>query len=67
MKWVLVVISFAGYEPYTFNAGVFDDMYECFYAREYFIETEFELDYLNNPINSQAICVRVEEDMLTSP
>jgi len=37
MKWVLVVISFAGYEPYTFNAGVFDDMYECFYAREYFI------------------------------
>mgnify|MGYP001276330013 FL=1 len=68
MMWVLVVISFAGSpDPYPLNAGIFNDMYDCFWAREYIIENELDLDEYNNPINAQAICVRVEEDMLTSP
>jgi len=68
MKWVLVVISFAGSpEPYPYNAGVFNDMYDCFWAREWYIENELELDEFDNPLNAQAVCVRVEEDLLESP
>ena len=64
MKWVLVVIIFSSNQPTTYNTEVFDTMTDCFWARELIVDGYLEKDSRGNPINSQAICVRVEDRIL---
>lgn len=64
MKWVLAVIVFNSYQPDIENIGVFTNLEECFWAREWLLEYDLETDSQGYPINSQAICVRVDDYIL---
>ena len=65
MKWMLVYIIVGGTDPIAVNAlgpngDVFDDMTECFYAREKLSITVGGSDgYF--PINSQAVCIPTDK------
>lgn len=64
MKWVLIYIILSGTEPIAVNAlgpkVLFDDMIECFYARE-------QLSYTVGgsegyfPPGSQAVCIPTDK------
>ena len=64
MKWVLVVIMFNSYQPETTVSGIYDNLFECFAERELVIEYDLEVDGHRNPINGQALCVRVDDYIL---
>jgi len=56
MKWVLIFITYWDGQIMTVGNGVFDDMIECFYAREQ-LSTEVGGSNGYFPINMQAVCV----------
>ena len=56
MKWVLIFITYWDGQIMTVGNGVFDDMIECFYAREQ-LSTEVGGGDGYFPINMQAVCV----------
>lgn len=63
LKWMLIYIVMSGSQPIAINAmgpnKKFDDMMECFLARDDLAETVGGEDgYF--PIGSQAVCVAVE-------
>tara|TARA_B100002019_G_scaffold64553_1_gene55361 strand:- start:5795 stop:5989 length:195 start_codon:yes stop_codon:yes gene_type:complete len=62
MKWALVVIALIdGHGPESFLEGIYDNIYQCFEARE---ETVYELlgsPNGNPPINHQAVCIRTDK------
>ena len=57
MKWVLVVIGIFNGDVVAQNEGVYEDMIECFYAREQYIWTVFEDPTGQPPINFQVVCI----------
>jgi hypothetical protein len=62
MKWMLIYIVISNGEPLAINANgsrhTFDDMYQCFYAREALSQqVGGENGYF--PIGSQAVCIPV--------
>ena len=67
MKWVLVYIVIQGGDPAAINAmgprHTFDDMYDCFDARE---ALSFQVGKGNGYFHpgQQAVCVPVQETML---
>jgi hypothetical protein len=64
MKWVLVYIILSGTEPIAVNAMgpgmAYDDMYECFYAREQLSLTVGKGDGYFLP-GTQAVCIQTQE------
>ena len=61
MKWVLVLIGFLDNGQFVAAPdGVFDNMEDCFWAREYMAE---QLGGSNGyyPVNTQGICLQVED------
>ena len=62
MKWALVLIALIdGEGPVTYLEGVYDDIYQCFYARE---EAVYELLGSTDgtpPPNNQAVCIRTDK------
>ena len=63
MKWILVhIILSTGSDPIviqSYNAGVFDDMNDCFWARDFTADEQGGEDGFF-PINQQAVCVSYE-------
>lgn len=64
MKWVLVVIMFNSYQPDITVSGVYDTIFECFAERQLVVDYDLEADEYNNPINGQALCIRVDDYIL---
>lgn len=62
MKWALVLIALIdGSGPVSYLEGVYDDVYQCFYARE---EAVYELLGSTDghpPPNHQAVCIRTDK------
>lgn len=57
MKWVLVYIALTYHgHPEAIEIGRYDDMFECFYAREDLL-VKLESYDGNFPVNTQAICI----------
>lgn len=66
MVWALVVIVFNSYQPVTENVGVFSTIDDCFWAREWLLENDLETDADGYPVNSQAVCVHVDLDIINT-
>ena len=65
MKWVLVYVILSGAEPIAVNAmgpnHYFDDMYECFYARDSLSISVGGGEEGYFPPNSQAVCIATDK------
>jgi hypothetical protein len=62
MKWALVVIALIdGHGPVSYLEGVYDDIYQCFYAREEVVYELLGSTDGNPPINHQAVCIRTDK------
>tara|TARA_R110000868_G_scaffold369815_1_gene633303 strand:+ start:752 stop:934 length:183 start_codon:yes stop_codon:yes gene_type:complete len=60
MKWLLVYLFFTNGHIESYEIGKFKSLTECFQAREQ-LGSAVESTNGYFPINSQAICIRIEE------
>ena len=61
MKWILVVVGIFNGEIVSEQAGVYDDMTDCFFAREEIIWDYFANPNGQPPVNYQVVCIPTDK------
>ena len=63
MTWVLVLVAVLNTgEVVAQNEGEFDNIHDCFWAREYIIDAMGSID--GNPPNGfQAVCIKTDDNI----
>lgn len=61
MKWVLVLVGLMNGQTIAQNEGVYNQMDECFAAREQYVWETFGNTNGQTPINFQVVCIRSDK------